>query len=519
MTLVYRAIWQVDNDDPVSLARYHFSEWVANKYRGAVVPHEGAVDIGNGVEIRATFADDENGMIGQIALFEERGSERWTTKLTATAGVAPVEQSFWVDLSRVSQDPYARYDVVAPRLIAQLLSGSTNPRRGPVVLSTRPRAYRVAEVEELINLLCDPTRDIPITVLTKSPALDDSEWVERAAIAAKGVAGTTAIVMLPPDAERQFNQKVGDDSGVWAGALRVYLPGFNPKDGKSWRHRYVQAYKLDQHRNATRQRIVQLIGHYMTGMRAPHEYSELRPLLRKATAVNSREWEELLEDTLEDVDTLKGQISALEDSNVDLEAELELAQIANNRLRSSLAIALAPDEAARDSVAAIPPNAKSCSQAISQAQLHLDRVVIPEGACVDIDDLDTALASRSWGETTWQGLRALQAYAEDEFDGGFWQWCEKSGNPAAWPATSKKLAMSESSSTRNRKRFREARVFAIDRQVEQSGSIYMEAHLKIAEGGGDNAPRLYFHDDTGGTTKKVHIGFIGPHKHVPNDSA
>lgn len=46
----------------------------------------------------------------------------------------------------------------------------------------------------------------------------------------------------------------------------------------------------------------------------------------------------------------------------------------------------------------------------------------------------------------------------------------------------------------------------------------MLAHLKISEGGGNLAPRVYFHDDTSGSTGKVHIGLVGPHYLVPNKS-
>lgn len=46
----------------------------------------------------------------------------------------------------------------------------------------------------------------------------------------------------------------------------------------------------------------------------------------------------------------------------------------------------------------------------------------------------------------------------------------------------------------------------------------MFAHLKVSEGGGQNIPRIYFHDDTKGVTGKVHIGFFGPHRFVPNKS-
>jgi len=39
----------------------------------------------------------------------------------------------------------------------------------------------------------------------------------------------------------------------------------------------------------------------------------------------------------------------------------------------------------------------------------------------------------------------------------------------------------------------------------------MLARLNISEGGGSLAPRVYFCDDTGGATRKVHVGFVGPH--------
>lgn len=47
----------------------------------------------------------------------------------------------------------------------------------------------------------------------------------------------------------------------------------------------------------------------------------------------------------------------------------------------------------------------------------------------------------------------------------------------------------------------------------------MESHLKISEGGGNLAPRVYFFDDTDGPTRMVHIGFVGPHDLVPNSKA
>lgn len=51
----------------------------------------------------------------------------------------------------------------------------------------------------------------------------------------------------------------------------------------------------------------------------------------------------------------------------------------------------------------------------------------------------------------------------------------------------------------------------------EGGTQVMEAHVKIAEGGGETIPRLYFaYDDDLG---KVRVGFFGPHRLVPNPSA
>ncbi|MBC7279543.1 hypothetical protein [Nocardioides sp.] len=92
---------------------------------------------------------------------------------------------------------------------------------------------------------------------------------------------------------------------------------------------------------------------------------------------------------------------------------------------------------------------------------YLDEwLVVPDEAVRDIDGIDTAPSAYAWGDKTWRDLRALAAYAP-------------------------------------------------------SGRILTWSHLKVAEGGGDLAPRVYIHDDTNDVAKKVHVGFDGPHHVVP----
>ena len=76
--------------------------------------------------------------------------------------------------------------------------------------------------------------------------------------------------------------------------------------------------------------------------------------------------------------------------------------------------------------------------------------------------------------------------------------------------------MRESEQVETNERLRKQRVLPVATEVDASGRVLMWPHLKIAEGGGPLAPRVYFHDDTRGSTGKVHIGFVGPHRYMEN---
>lgn len=205
--------------------------------------------------------------------------------------------------------------------------------------------------------------------------------------------------------------------------------------------------------------------------------------------------------------------------------ERELAEANEDRHRIQLKLdtydALIQDGRA---VAAEPsdedrPPAPTISGVIDVARAECERVVIPDAAPRETDILDADEKAADWARELWKGLRALNAYAEESefFQGGFWEWCEHSNSEHnLWPATSKKLAMSESDTVMNSGPLRRTRRFLVDTEIERSGYIHMEAHLKISEGGGQHIPRVYFHDDSKGRTNKIHVGFIGPHRLVPN---
>jgi hypothetical protein len=46
--------------------------------------------------------------------------------------------------------------------------------------------------------------------------------------------------------------------------------------------------------------------------------------------------------------------------------------------------------------------------------------------------------------------------------------------------------------------------------VDPSGRIFMDSHIRL-ELGGSPSPRSHFHDDTSGATGKIYIGWFGDH--------
>ena len=164
-----------------------------------------------------------------------------------------------------------------------------------------------------------------------------------------------------------------------------------------------------------------------------------------------------------------------------------------------------------------PAAVESFAELVQIAREHLKHIELPQSAERELDKLDAAEEANFWADEAWKGLQALNEYARKaaEFKGGFWEWCKHAGAKHQWPAHADKLAMNESQTVTTSKDLSRAREFDVSTDVRPSGRIKMFPHLKIAAKGGENIPRIYFHDDAKGKTGKIHIGFIGPHRLVP----
>ncbi|MEN2740645.1 hypothetical protein ABCS02_22860 [Microbacterium sp. X-17] len=525
MSLLYRALWSdettLEHDEVIQRLRQRVAGWAQESSDPvALVEGETELDVSQGrhrsIVFRRLGAKAFDVIVNDQKLGDPR---RWTVVVWVVADDTGVHTL--VEGRMESDDPTLRVSVGRPRVVHELLEASEKPRLGKSAVLTAPVSISAEDIDALVETLSDPERSLPTIVCTERAGDQGGDWLAAAHKIASRTEGVATVITLDSAAVAALREKLGM-LAVWGGGIRVYAPGpVTESDG--WRHRYYLGSRLEDGRYPTIDRIVYSVSQLSTRRRVPDVFRVLRepsglPANALEGMIPAAELEAERERWEFDLDVAR-------DEHSEVERELaaatgHLARLKDELLARGMADLLWGTQ--HEVEASVPDEVQDTSEAALAAQLYLSRwLALPGSAVRDVEDIDTSPNAFAWGNTTWRGLRALAAYAQDRLEGwdggGFWEWCA-SGPVLGWPATSKKLSMSEGETVQNSAKLRKTRIFAVDARVDASGKIEMLAHLKISEGGGPLAPRVYFYDDTNGPTRMVHVGFVGPHALVPNKS-
>lgn len=569
MGLLYRAVWTDDREELIGAAVSTFGAWVGEKTDGRLrLPQDGERSITAGLDTSTARVERGSGGTGgvtgavRLSLTEERGDgSRWLMTLRVWEGPACAADPgggagwLWVDVEAVAHDSLEGVRISAPRVVRGLLGDDFRPRRGGTALSGTPRQFVGAlGAEQLAETLTDLERNIPVAVFTPLPVglhagdvratLDPGSIVTAARRTAASAAGLVSVCLLDQPGVDALREILGEDYAVRDGAFRLYLPGTDPAVDEAWRHRYTLPTRYLRLHGTAARLVVQSVSLRATTRRAPDSYELARALLATERGKQASEFAELYQLAENDLDVAgrtvaqqRVELADAESRYFDLLEEHELVQGENADLRDRLHSVEAQLRASETVLTGaglahrywnragtqdrhlIPVEAGSPSEAAQLAREHLrDHLVLPDTACVDLEDIDNAVESRAWGQNCWKALRALHAYAaavaSGSSGGSFWTWCANSGHPLVWPASSKKLALRESETVMANRKLRSRRMLPVDAAVDPSGQALMEAPIKIAEGGGNLAPRIYFLVSE--RTGSVHIGYFGPHRNMPN---
>lgn len=550
MAIFYRAIWADSQPGIVDQANDRFCSWAREKSNDALAAAGGDEKTENGdfvFRLRDVMSEDPDSPVVRVlsgTLVENKpDGSRWTTTLRAWHGplvrdeTHGAESWLWVDVDAVSHDSLDSVVMAAPRFVRSVIEDGADPNRHGIPLTVTPHVFHGEDgAEALADLLTNMERDLPVVVFS-SPARHaiPDRHDEAMSRAARMTSGLALVCNVDVGGSAALANAIGESYSVWDGAFRIYLPGLDPALNEEWRHRYTILSHYVKDASAAGKLISRAIVRKAGTRRPPDSYEVAVRLLDSDEAAEPREVVELLDIALEENTQYRDRFAALDDSYLELVEDKESLEAENNTLRDELNVmrrklalvendlwATQLDDMQLIVDRRLPADVDLPSDAATMAQQHLsDYLDFPAAACVDMQDIDTCVEARSWGSSSWRAFRALHAYAKEQAGGknlgSFWTWCQNSKHPFAWTATPKKLAMTESKTVNGNDKLRAKRMFTVDVRVDASGKVYMQAHIKIAEGGGLLAPRIYFiHSQE---SKTVHIGYFGPHRNVPNTLA
>jgi hypothetical protein len=534
MALIYRSLFNVDADSFVAELAPRFAEdWLRWKLDrpALVIEGPGNVPREDGIEAHWTQAADGEVAVFRALVYEERVDRAEQVRTTFTA-FADGERSWaQTDIERWATSPEAEpWLPLAPSIVSNLLDNLIC-RRGPLRL---PRALQTVEesgAAALVAAIAEAERDTPIVVLSPNTREDASDARRRGSEIAKSLAGVAPVFLLRPGSVSAFSraalEELGDRMDVYGGAVRVYSPGAGGEADSPYRHRLVVYRRFERRPPAVAARIVAapLLARAAETPPPASWRERVRPLLETSVGEDKELFDLLEQESAElerDLGELRASYDALEErvreaqsDNVELLGEVDRLQ---GRVRY-LQVQLAQHDGA--AAYAEPPVDNFvpdfCSEVIDEAKRRLPFVVVHDSVRVEAEKLDEH-ANESWGRKAWQALQALDGYGKaksDGFAGDFMAYCDATADGAKVPKSW--IGRHESQLTKRRARFRGLRTLPVSTDVADAGEILMEEHVKI-EQGGRPAPRIHFYDDTGGATRKIHIGWFGDHLDSPAKS-
>jgi hypothetical protein len=258
----------------------------------------------------------------------------------------------------------------------------------------------------------------------------------------------------------------------------------------------------------------ELVG-YWTEQRVPSWFRDAQLALRRV-GLAVEEWVQFAEELEAHLDRARGerdlallqQDEALQELD-DLQRRLAFLE---RQFRDRGEVVPYPDDEDE-----FPSEVKFTMDAMKYAAELLPWLALSPGASDRCGDLDEQHSAPITAKRAWRALRALNDYAQSKYEArthsNFRDYCRET--PAgflSFPVDD--VALTESGPTLERSDLRAARVFRVPSEVSAEEQVLMAAHIKVA-GIGNLAARLHFHDDTTGATKKVHVGYLGPHLPLP----
>ncbi|NEW75469.1 hypothetical protein [Streptomyces rhizosphaericus] len=208
--------------------RWLSAAWLTKKYpRTAVQLGTGQCPLDETSLLFSQAAYDDAGTESatRLQLREDKAEATWRTTVTAARSAAGTG-AVCVDLecfSNTTQTPRPS----KPRLVRDLV-GELEARDGVSRLSVNALHVTHDRVNQLVDVLCAPERQLPVVVAAR-PVQPDPLWSKRVASTMQLLAGDASSYLLWDFAAVDaFLEAIGENHRVGPGAVRTFMPLVDP---------------------------------------------------------------------------------------------------------------------------------------------------------------------------------------------------------------------------------------------------------------------------------------------------
>ncbi|MER5867753.1 hypothetical protein [Kitasatospora sp. NPDC002040] len=442
------------------------------------------------------------------------GTDQLTLTLASASPDGPTEVRLEAEYLAAGPAVRAGGRVPVPELARTLLP-LLDATDGPAQIGAAPRLVRPAEVEALIDELCDPERRLPVLVASLPPATAPGSWLTDTLLPlTRQLTGLAALHLLDQEALPLFNVAL-EYHKVYGGAVRTYLPEVDPASrADGGRHPVLPRHRIEEDVRRAAALLAREPRRLATDLPLPALLAAV-PVYRAPAEIRSPEGPATERRPEQDTDAAERQARA---------DELQRVRHSLHRSRRRERFLLLAGDEQRTGLRRPPGSAlpgRLCTvrpwdgSPGSFGELVGRFAEFPllefTGDQKEALALDGQCDGTGWARLTWEGLTALQEYAAaavlGEAGGDFKQWCEHT--PAGchrFPP--RKAVRGESRTVESHTKWKRERMLPVPECVDSSRRAFMGAHLRI--GGGRTAPRLHYLDDCSGSGR-IYVGYIGLH--------
>lgn len=408
--------------------------------------------------------------------------------------------------------------VPVPELVGTLLT-LLDAWDGPAELAARPRRIDPPEVDDLIDSLCDPDRRLAAVVVSLPPVGDPDRWLaEQVQPALRQLIGVASLYVLSPAAQPLFNMAL-EYHKVYGGAVRTYLPEVDPASrADAARHHVLPRQRIEEDNRRAAALLAREPRRIAAGAALPAPLDAVPPLrlppeVRRPVPARPRPVDEPSRPHTDEQRRRTGHRGARPAGRrCTGSGPVVLSAVAPEQLLGATLRAPAEAEFARLS-ADVAAEKYLVPGSFGELVERFEEFPLLEftGDEKETIALDGQPDGAGWARLTWDGLTALQEYADaavrGQAGGDFKQWCEHTP-PGCHHFPPRKAVRWESRTVESHAKWKRERMLPVPSCVDVSRRVFMGAHLRI--GGGSTAPRLHYLDDCSGSGR-IYVGYIGQH--------